>query len=67
MEILEKGTHGVGAEHTTSLWVDIAEVDLDGGLVLGADQAVRGGALAGDVQVDNFTFIVLHGSFCIRI
>ena len=53
----------VRAEHATGLWVNVAEVDLDRGLVLGADQAVWGGALARDVQVDNFALIVLHGLF----
>ena len=31
----------VGGEHAASGWVNITEVDLDGGLVLGTDQTVR--------------------------
>ena len=50
----------VGGEHTASGWVNITEIDLDGGLVLGTDQAVRSRAFSWDVKINNFALIVLH-------
>lgn len=44
------GDVGAGA---LSLLVDLGDVDLDGCVVLGGYEAVGGGALAGDVKVDN--------------
>ena len=38
---LSDGSYLVGGEHAASGWVNITEVDLDGGLVLGTDQTVR--------------------------
>ena len=36
------------------------DLNLDGGVVLGGDESVGGGALAGDVKINNSSFVVLH-------
>ena len=38
----------------------LSNLDLDRGVVLSGDQSVRGGALAGDVEIHNISFVVLH-------
>lgn len=53
------GDVGAGA---LSLLVDLGDVDLDGCVVLGGDETVGGGALAGDVEVDNLA-LERGGSF----
>lgn len=52
---------GVGDVDTgeLSLLVDLSDVDLDRGVVLGRDEAVGGRALAGDVKVDNLALQVV--------
>jgi len=50
----------VRLQHNAGDGVDIAEVDLDRGLVLRADKSVGGGALSWDVKIDNASFVVLH-------
>ena len=41
----------------------LGDLDLHGGVVLSSDESVGGGALAGDVQINNFSFVVLHDGF----
>ena len=43
-----------------SLATYLSDLDLDRGVVLSGDQSVRGGALAGDVEIHNISFVVLH-------
>lgn len=38
----------------------ISDVDLDGGVVLGGDESVGGGAFSGDIKVHDFVVGVLH-------
>ncbi len=38
------------------------DLNLDGGVVLGGDESVGGGALAGDVKINNLLLVVLHSS-----
>ena len=38
----------------------ISDLNLDGGVVVGSDECVRGGTLSWNVQVDNLVLIVLH-------
>ena len=38
----------------------LGDLDLDGSVVLGGDESVGGGALAGDVEIHNLSFVVLH-------
>lgn len=38
----------------------LSDFDLNGGVVLGSDESVGGRALAGDVDVHNVSFVVLH-------
>ena len=40
--------------------INVSNLDLDGGVVVGRDQGVGGGTLSWDVQVDNLVLIVLH-------
>ena len=40
--------------------VNLSDVDLDGGVVLGSDESVSGGALSGNVKVNNLLLVVLH-------
>ena len=42
----------------TTVLVDVTDGDLDGSVVLGLDDAASGGALAGDVEVDEVTLCV---------
>ena len=43
-----------------AILINVSDLKLDGGVVVGGDQSVGGRALSGDVEVHNFTFIVLH-------
>lgn len=56
---------GVGGELTGEVagGINIANVDLDGGVVLGGNDAVGGRALAGDVKVNELARIVLHWKY----
>ena len=38
----------------------LGNLNLDGGMVLGGNESVGGGALTGDVQIHNRTVVVLH-------
>ena len=38
----------------------LGDLDLHGGVVLGSDESVGGRALAGDVEINNFSFVVFH-------
>mgnify|MGYP001321979848 CR=1 FL=1 len=53
------GVSGVLAGVLAGL-INLTDVDLDGGVLLGAEDAVGGGALAGDVHVDNLALLVGH-------
>lgn len=44
----------------SAVLVDLGDGDLDGGVVLGLDDAVGGAALSGDVQVHNLSLVVFH-------
>ena len=44
--------------------IDVADVDLDGSVVLGGEETVGPAALAGDVEVNVVTVLVLHGYLC---
>merc|ERR1711928_308077 len=50
---------GWGQSHASFL-INISNVHLDRGMVLGVNDAVTGGAFAGDVQVNVFACVVLH-------
>jgi len=50
-DVAREGVGGEGAGVATVL-VNTADVDLDGRVVLGANEAVSGGALAGDVGLE---------------
>merc|ERR1712227_1046733 len=52
----------VSRHHAARNGVNIAEVNLDLRFVLGTDKSVGGRALAGNVQINNLTFVVLHFS-----
>jgi len=41
--------------------VNLAHGDLHRGVVFGFDDAVGGGAFAGDVEINDLAFLVLHG------
>ena len=41
--------------------IDVADIDLDGPVIAGRQEAVGPAALAGDVEVDVVTVLVLHG------
>ena len=43
-----------------SMLINVADFDLNRGVVVGGDERVGGGALSWDVQVDDFVLIVLH-------
>ena len=47
--------------------IDVANVDLDGSVILGGQQTVGPAALAGDVEVDVVTVLVLHGCLFIGV
>ena len=36
-------------------------------MVLGGDESVVGGALAGDVEIHNFSFVVLHVCLLLKV
>ena len=38
----------------------LGDLDLHGGVVLGSDESVGGRALAGNVEINNFSFVVFH-------
>ena len=46
-----------------AMLVNISDLNLDGGVVVGRDECVRGGTLSWNVQVDNFVLIVLHDRY----
>ncbi|WP_218109486.1 hypothetical protein, partial [Enterobacter hormaechei] len=43
--------------------IHLSNVDLDGGMVLGTNDSVASRAFTGDVQVHEFTSVVLHLDF----
>lgn len=49
-----------GLAGVASVLIDLSDRDLHRRVVLGLDDAVRGAALAGDVEVDDFSLLVLH-------
>ena len=59
-------SHEAGESKSSLLSVDLAilihssDFELNSGVVVGGDESVGGRALSGDVQVHNFTFVVLH-------
>ena len=38
----------------------LSDLDLDGSVVLSSDESVGGRALAGDVEINNMSLVVLH-------
>ena len=42
------------------LVINLGDLDLDGSVVLSSDESVGGRALAGDVEIHNISFVVLH-------
>lgn len=46
-----------------SLSVDLADVELDGAVLLRGNETVGGRALARDIKVNDHTFVVLHLDF----
>lgn len=44
---------------STSFFVDFSDVELDGGLILSVDDLVGSSALSGDVEIDEFSLIVV--------
>uniref|UniRef100_A0A6G5A0Y5 Putative 40s ribosomal protein s21 n=1 Tax=Rhipicephalus microplus TaxID=6941 RepID=A0A6G5A0Y5_RHIMP len=57
-------TDGIGRRfpgRPAGLFIYNCQVDLDGSMVLGVDDAVARRALAGNVQIDVFSGLVLHG------
>ena len=52
---------GVERPCVDTILIDLANVELHGGVVLGANEAGSGRALAGDVQVHLLSGFVLHG------
>jgi len=44
----------------SAILVDLADADLDRGVVLGFDDAVGGAALARDIKVNDLTLLVFH-------
>lgn len=44
--------------------VNLADGELDRGVVVGLDDAVGGAALAGDVEIDDLSLLVLHFGGC---
>merc|ERR1719192_396761 len=56
--------NGVGLEpagHPSGGLVNVGDVDLDGGVILGGDDAVAGRAFSRDVHIHVFSGFVLHG------
>jgi len=41
--------------------IQVTNVDLDRGVILGSNDPVSGGALPGDIEVHRLTLLVLHG------
>merc|ERR1719221_819752 len=48
--------------HVPAFLVDLPDVQLHRAVLLGCDELVRCGALAGKVEINNTTFVVLHGA-----
>ena len=44
-------------------WVNVGDLNLDGGVIIGCDETISGRALSWDVQIHDFSFIVLHFVF----
>lgn len=55
-----EGELGVLTSVASGDGVNLSDGDLDRGMILGGDQAVSGGALTGDVEIDLLSFGVLH-------
>ena len=55
------GKRGGLAGEQTRDGIDVADIDLDGSVIAGRQEAVGPAALAGDVEVDVVTVLVLHG------
>lgn len=51
---------GVSWQHL-SLLVNVADVQLDRGVIMGLDESVGGSALSWHVKVDELSILVLHG------
>lgn len=49
----------VGWQHLAFL-VNIANVELNRGVIVSLDETVRSSAFSRDVEVDKFSFVVLH-------
>ena len=64
-DVSGKGVGGGLAGEEAGDGIDVADVDLDGSVVLGGEQTVGPAALAGDVEVDVVTVLVLHGYLCL--
>ena len=52
-------TYGIEIRYKKGLTY-VSDFNLDGGVVVGCDEVVGGGAFSWDVQVHNFVFVVLH-------
>lgn len=63
-DVSADGVSLVLSSHAASSFINLGKVDLDGGMVLGIDDAVGCRALAGHVQVNVFTSVVLHDGAC---
>lgn len=62
-DVASKSVGGGLAGEEAGDGIDVANVDLDGSVVAGSEQTVGPAALAGDVEVDVVTVLVLHGCF----
>jgi hypothetical protein len=53
-------SEGLVLAGVAAVLVNLADGDLDGGVVVGLDDAVGGAALAGHVEIDDLSLLVLH-------
>jgi hypothetical protein len=62
----DETAHGVGLvlASVAAVLVNLADGDLDGGVVVGLDDPVGGAALAGHVEIDDLSLVVLHFGGC---
>ena len=53
--------HVVGLTGVATVLINLTDAELHGAVVLSVDDTVSGSTLAGHVEINNLTLIVLHG------